>query len=181
MLDEIPNLSPEDFTLDQQRIEELRTRCVHTIKWVEDAGLNKSDCFAYALGIPSKLLAVPDRIILVKFFNSKLIQILEVVPNPLEGGLVLYLSDGVPQHIGVMRGERVISKWGKNPVYNHELLDLPASYGNDIRYFKKPPERLITNHFIGFVRSHERYIDCKDVFEERVVDCGYDSNSKPTT
>ena len=181
LLDEIPNKSYEDATRHRQRIGELRTRCVHTITWVKDAGLNKSDCPAYALGIPSKILIAPDRIILVEFFNSKLIQILETVPNPLDSGLVLYLCDDVPQHIGVMHGERVISKWAKSPVYNHGLLEVPASYGNEIRYCKKPPEQLITNQFIGFVRSHKRYIDCKEVFEVWVRECGYGSNSKTTS
>ena len=173
LLDEIPNKSYDDTTRHRQRIEDLCNQCVHTITWVEDAGFNKSDCFAYALGIPSKILVVPSQIILEEFFNSKLLQILETVPNPRDGGLVLYLRDGVPQHIGVMRGERVISKWGKNPVYDHELLEVPAGWGDDTRYYKKPSEQVITKSFIEFVRSHERYRDCKETFEERVKKCGY--------
>ena len=52
-----------------------------------------------------------------------------------------------------------------------QLLD--EIYGDDIRYYQKPSEQFITKSFIEFVRSHERYIDCKEVFEGRVKESGY--------
>ncbi len=179
LLDEIPSKSHEDIAYHRQRIEELWDRCVHTIKWVEDGGGNKLDCWTYVLGIPSGIPNATDPNILKEFFNSEILKLLKVVPNSLDGSLVVYFCGDVPEHIGVMRGRRVVSKWGRNPVYNHGLFEVPAEYGDEIRYYQKPPEQFITTGFIEFVRSHERYVDCKEAFEEVVKECGYGADRKP--
>jgi len=173
LLEEIPSNSPEDIADHRQRIEELQDRCVHTIKWVENGGGNKLDCWTYVLGIPSGIVNSTDPNILREFFNSEILKLLKVVPNSLDGSLVVYLSGDEPKHIGMMNSGRVVSKWGKNPVYNHKLLEMPTAYGDETRYYQKPTEQFITDRFIAFVRSHKRYCDCKGVFEEWVKVCGY--------
>ena len=35
---------------------------------------------------------------------------------------------------------RVESMWGTYPVYDHGLWEVPAAYGNDIRYFARPQQ-----------------------------------------
>ncbi len=114
-----------------------------------------------------------DRHILVEFFNSEVLNLLLLVPKSLDGGLVVYLYGDEPRHIGVMDGWRVFSKWGKSPVYNHGLFEVPAMYGDETRYYQKPPQQFITKRFIAFVRLHERYPDCKEAFEGCVKECGY--------
>ena len=69
-------------------------------------------------------------------------------------------------------GIRVISKWGKNPAYEHDMFEVPASYGDEYELFKRPPIGYITSKFIEFVRRHARYVDVKDEFEEFVIECG---------
>ena len=123
--------------------------------------------------ILGELLNATDRNIFVEFFNTRILKLLKEVPNPIDGGLVVYLSGDEPKHIGMMNDGRVVSKWGKDPVYNHGILEVPLGYGNEIRYYQKPPNQLITTQFIEFVRSHERYLDCRDAFEECVKECGY--------
>jgi len=179
LLDEISGKSHEDITRHRQCIEALQAQCAHTIKWGEDGGGNKLDCWTYALGIPSCIPNATDPNILEEFFNSEVLKLLKEVPNSLDGGLVVYFCGDVPEHIGVMRGGRVVSKWGKNPVYNHGLFEVPAEYGDEVRYYQKPPEQFITTRFIEFVRSHERYVDCKEAFEEWVKGCGYGADRKP--
>ena len=173
LLDEIPSKSHGGIAYHRQRIEELRGRCVHTIKWVEDGGGNKLDCWTYALGIPSDIPNATDPNILEEFFKSEVLKLLDVVPSSLDGGLVVYFCGDVPKHIGVIHGGRVVSKWGKSPIYDHGLHEVPANYGDKVRYYRKPPEQSITTRFIAFVRSHERYADCKEAFEECVKECGY--------
>ena len=92
-----------------------------------------------------------------------------------EGHVVLYFRDGETKHVGRMQGDRVISKWGKNPVYEHAIPEVPASYGDEYEIFKRPSASYITNKFIEFVRRHPRYVDIGEVFEEFVADCGYTS------
>ena len=173
LLDAIPSKSSNDIALHSKHVEDLRKQCAHSIKCVEDAGGNRSDCFSYALEIPSKILIATDRIILVEFFSSPILKLLKESRKSIDGGLVVYFSDDKPKHIGVISNGRVVSKWGKNPAYNHALLEVPTAYGDKIRYYQKPPDRLITTSFIEFVRSHERYLDCKGAFEEWVDECGY--------
>jgi hypothetical protein len=63
----------------------------------------------------------------------------EEVEKPNNGDLVAYFLDGELRHIGIYVGKgRVISKWGAGPVFEHPLYMVPESYGNCIRYFKKP-------------------------------------------
>jgi len=85
LLDKIPSRSHEDIACHRQRIEVLRAQCAHTIKWVDDGGGNKLDCWAYALGIPSDIPNATDPNILEEFFNSEVLKLLKVVPNSLNG------------------------------------------------------------------------------------------------
>jgi hypothetical protein len=44
------------------------------------------------------------------------------------------------KHVGLWTGSRrVISKWGTGLLYNHKLFEVPASYGDDVSYFKHVP------------------------------------------
>jgi hypothetical protein len=47
----------------------------------------------------------------------------------------LYLL-GEPKHAGKLRRGRVISKWGKGLLYEHDLAEVPESYGYECRFFK---------------------------------------------
>ena len=45
-------------------------------------------------------------------------------------------------HVGVLDGNKVISKWAWGPLIKHNLWDVPAEYGNDIFYLKSiTPEK----------------------------------------
>ncbi len=166
----------KDITHHRRDVEALRAEYSHTIDWVEtgDAG---SDCLAYALGIPSQLLNLVGafKCILKQFFDSVLLELLiEIQESEVtDGSLIFYFSSGELTHAGKRTADgQVISKWGKNPVYKHDRLEVPAKYGDKIRFYQRPSERFITRKFIDFVRSHPRYIDLKEPFEESVTDCG---------
>jgi hypothetical protein len=46
--------------------------------------------------------------------------------------VVLYFKDGETKHVGRMKGDRVVSKWGRNnPVYEHAISEVPAGYGDE--------------------------------------------------
>jgi hypothetical protein len=63
--------------------------------------------------------------------------------EPRPSCLVCYFSDNLFTHAGVMlRENRVRSKWGQMPRYEHELTEVPAAYGNFVRFFQRPlPEQ----------------------------------------
>ena len=57
-----------------------------------------------------------------------------------EGNLVFYSDDeGRFKHAGlIIGGRRVRSKWGMGHLVEHELLEVPESYGTRVQFFKKP-------------------------------------------
>ena|SRR3989338_5466013 len=178
-LDEISGSSPEDIALHQGRVKTLSAPCPHSIKYIEDGGGDRSDCMVYALEIPLDLVVTtaifPN--ILHEFFTLALSRLLEQMPasEVSEGHVVLYFKDGETKHVGRIQGNRVSSKWGKNPVYKHDISEVPASYGDEYEVLKQPSVRYITNKFIEFARRHPRYVDISDIFDESVIKCGYKS------
>ena len=178
-LDEINGRSPEDIALHRKSVEALTGACSHSITYIEDGGGDKSDCMVHGLGIPLDLVhttaAFPN--IPREFFTLALPRLLKQMPASEVSGerFVLYFRDGETKHVGLMHRNRVVSKWGKNPVYEHDISEVPASYGDEYEVLKQPSVRYITNKFIEFVRRHSRYVDIRDIFEESVIGCGYES------
>mgnify|MGYP001571175814 CR=1 FL=1 len=134
----------------------------------------------YALEIPIELVVIAATLdnILVEFFTLALPRLLEQIPHSeaSQGLVVLYFKDGETKHVGRLQGNRVLSKWGKNPVYEHDIFEVPASFGDEYEFFKQPSVRYITNKFIEFVRHHSRYVDIGEIFEESIIECGYGSS-----
>jgi len=44
----------------------------------------------------------------------------------------------------------VISKWMWGPMIIHKLLDVPASFGDEISFFKSPGAKKITQKYIAY-------------------------------
>jgi len=53
-----------------------------------------------------------------------------------KGDVVIYFHNADPTHAGKVFGDRVISKWGLGSLWEHALFEIPASYGNDVHYFR---------------------------------------------
>jgi len=176
-LDEMSGRTTEDIDLHRSRVEGLRAQFKHTIEWVE-SGQAADDCVTYALGIPfdifitAAICKIPEEFVTSGLLNH--LQPIDEADVP-DGSLVLYFREGKFQHAGRLQQCRVISKWGKNPVYRHEPREVPEGYGNDVRYFRQPSADFITRRFIEFVRRHPRYLDLEEVFEGWVDECGYGS------
>ena len=108
----------------------------------EDRNYN---CFIYALGLEEdqEILQDSHGFIYDTFFQ-KLIdkKIVEFTDSPQPGDYVLYRnSEKYPNeitHIGVIEREsKIVSKWAWGPLLRHSLLDVPASYGDEISYVKR--------------------------------------------
>ena len=57
-----------------------------------------------------------------------------------EDDLVFYFSEGTFKHAGLCRPSgRVLSKWGVGHLYDHNLFEVPASYGTEFRLYKRLP------------------------------------------
>lgn len=57
----------------------------------------------------------------------------------VDGDLVMYFSRGRWTHVGRLTGQdRAVSKWGVGLLYEHELSEIPAQYGDEVRFFRNP-------------------------------------------
>ena len=66
----------------------------------------------------------------------------EVSPADVQDGdLVFYFSsEGSFKHVGLRHSNgRVLSKWGVGHLYDHDLFEVPTSYGSDVRFYKRLP------------------------------------------
>lgn len=60
----------------------------------------------------------------------------DIGENPPEGSLAIFFEEDTVTHIGIVHSPgRIFSKWGIGNLYEHTLLQIPSSYGNEVRYF----------------------------------------------
>lgn len=155
-------------------IEAIRLEFPHTIRLISlaDPALPQN-CFVWALDICYELANwVGEWGLTDLFVGSKFVQ--ELVPylvpasesDAIEGDLILYLNEQMPTHAGLIKGSEVISKWGKGHIYQHGRLEVPLSYGNEIRVYRKPRASVMTTRFVQYVRDHPDYDVIRESFEE---------------
>jgi hypothetical protein len=76
------------------------------------------------------------------------------IEQPKAGCLALYFDKGVWQHVGLVSDPgRVISQWGMFPVYDHDVCELPARYGNEVRYFSMPDAGEALRLFVEYTKT----------------------------
>lgn len=146
-------VDPKEFS---RRLELLRREYGHSIKIIELARdmLRTFNCYAYALGIwksdefQRRAAGNRSEIALV---NSSVIQRM-LDNNDLEprnvgavipGDMLLYFNESGVKHgaayLGRDNGRIVVrSKWGPDELFEHEIWEVPASYGDQVKFFKKP-------------------------------------------
>lgn len=71
------------------------------------------------------------------------------------GDLVLYLSNGQFKHVGSVGDRaRVTSKWGIGHLYEHEALEVPSSYGDEVRFYGALSYADAYNYFVEFAEEN---------------------------
>lgn len=138
--------APAGLFISQHRayIEHVRTVYRHTV--IFRRLISESTCVLYALELGEERIyrAIAcnfnRRIFAGKTFVEWLVkEHLTEIDEPKEGCLALYFDRQVWQHIGVVSAaERVLSQWGEFPVYEHGVFEVPARYGDEVRYFEMP-------------------------------------------
>lgn len=73
-----------------------------------------------------------------------------------EGDIVLYFNeDGRFKHAGLIGANgRVVSKWGIGHLYQHELFEVPESYGTTVRFFRGLSYDYAFDHFLQFAEEN---------------------------
>lgn len=111
------------------------------------------NCFMYALGVldsaPIHRILYNNRDRDIKFgteFVERLIE-KEILKRRSEGDVIVYFKEGRARHAGIFRNEYVISKWGRGCLWKHRILEVPASYGDNYIFYKRPSSELIEEEF----------------------------------
>jgi hypothetical protein len=154
-----------------EKVEKLRMEFHHSIRFV-DHGKEGQRCFDYVLDIHPDLIADAWN---GKLFKPFIVWYCEksLIQDP-NGEVAIYFDKQEPKHGGVYRDQRITSKWGSNPIYEHGIMEVPASFGDKVLRYRKPSQKEANRDFIKFVRGHPRYVDCLR-FESTVADLGLDA------
>lgn len=146
-------------------IESLKGDLPHTIVPLESPyPIEKYTCVVHAFdltGVP-EYEAIAGWGLGRTFAGAKFVQFLlgdrrliEVDgPSAGQNRLVMYFADGKFQHVGkVTSTTRVTSKWGTGHLFEHDVLDVPSSYGSTLRYFEAPTPTDSLDMFYDFAET----------------------------
>ena len=112
----------------------------------------KPDYAAIATSGSGKIFAAGDFVHWLLDHN----QLTEIIQSEArEGDIALYFSEaGRFKHAGRMLGNgRIVSKWGIGNLYEHEVLEVPESYGNTVRFFRGLSYEGAFGHFLRFAEE----------------------------
>ncbi len=153
---------PDKFCRSKHRqaIGEIALEHPHTVCFV--TLLEEGTCVSQAFGLTNEpdyrkvALRPPGNVFAGKKFVMWLLQgrLLEI-DQPISGALVLYFAGEDWRHVGVISAPgRVTSQWGTYPVYDHKTSEVPARYGDRVRFFKMLAPREALTQFLNFAHDH---------------------------
>ena len=122
----------------------------------DDSASHHYNCFMWAFGLLDRdwlnnLTPGEDDIYprsdfadhLARYHLSEISQ-QQIRPNDV----VIYFKDGQPVHAGTWDAGLVVSKWGfYSHLWKHGLCELPIEYGEEIRFYRRLPEKNIRDLF----------------------------------
>jgi hypothetical protein len=163
----------EDIEHHPQIIEALRSQFPHTIEIYERANpAFPRNCFECALNLDQEVthwvcdFGLPELFAGSMFALELILHMTKISESDAtDGDLVLYFDKQIPTHAGRFKESQVVSKWGKGHVYKHGFLEVPESYGSEIRFYRKIHASVATARFVSYVRYHPDYGTIHEIFE----------------
>ena len=165
-------------SLDYDTIDSIRTEFDHSIELVERwsvSGPENFNCVMYALDLKDDQLLIAlanswdiirgtpgrddDRLILA---DTEFLEfcIAEGAMPPISdrkiypGNLLIYRNAGKCRHIGKLVDHgRIRSKWGTKDLLEHDPLDVPDCYGDDLQYVESLSRNQTRDLFIKYAWS----------------------------
>ena len=121
------------------------------------------NCFMYALGLavlPDHLAALAERhdaAFPSADFVARLVDrgLQRIGADAAEDGdLAIYFdAGGHPAHGGIVQGSLVASKWGEGHIWKHHVFEIPASYGVEVRFYRRITREEALRLFEAFARD----------------------------
>jgi hypothetical protein len=144
----------------EAKLNALRDQFGHRIAILPDGRerMARFNCFAYALGLWDhadyiRLVdAKNDSTVINSCTISEMLSegaLVEIDPNYTKANdMVVYFDNGRVTHAAVVGDMGAVrSKWGANEVHEHAVWDVPASYGDVVRYFRRPAPETVLRRF----------------------------------
>ena len=106
-----------------------------------DEPLEHFNCVMHAFGLVNQIdppcSPVSGRFYVDTIFFASLIDQALLEPcAEAEGALVVWSSAGAAKHVGVVVSPgRASSKWGMGHLYEHDLHEVPTSYGDELTFY----------------------------------------------
>jgi hypothetical protein len=156
--------SSRPASADEQVLRQLSSEHPHSIRVAPNphrAAIDYYTCFMHALGIIDQPEYVDVAITGAAFAGTNFVASLLAkgrlqISDPQEGEcLVLYFRDGRPVHAGLIRGQRVTSKWGTRSLIEHDLWEVPESYGDDARFYSPVTADEALGWFLEFAAEQQ--------------------------
>jgi hypothetical protein len=162
-LEEITDRYADDRVAEQiPRIAELNARFPHSISLLHAAIPDKPEtfqfnCYEHSFGLARAESATrimkeywhvfPGR----EFVQFLLDTRLEEIPmdKARDGDSVIYAGAEI-EHAGIVRVERIESKWGLGHLWRHGVYEIPLRYGNHVRYFRRLTSETCVGAFLEY-------------------------------
>lgn len=157
----------EDVSTHPTLLAALSRECPNSVRIVDSPHpIRRYTCLMHALDFTEKpeYVAIASRGFAVVYAGPRFAHwlldrsLLEELPGAeaREGDLVFYFNgEGRFKHAGVRTGSgRVVSKWGTGHLYEHDTFEVPESYGETVRYFRKPSYEDALEHFVSFAKEN---------------------------
>jgi hypothetical protein len=157
-LDEITDYP--DIGAHANKIEQARKVYSHSIDALTKPNENlRYNCVMFAFGIETDseyflmALRCPEDVhantAFVQFLADRGYIVEQSSAEPK--ALAVYFNDGQVRHIGrVIDNDRVQSKWGIGHLYEHAIFEVPATYGDVVRFFGAIERDLVLDAFFEF-------------------------------
>jgi hypothetical protein len=138
----------------RERLHTLQSKFGHVISILPDGSerICRFNCFAYALGLwdHDNYIMHVDRegnsAIVSSDFMHRMMKdgaLVEIEASMAQAGdVIVYFHKDQATHAGVVAGTgdamSLHSKWGGNEVHQHGVWEVPAAYGDCVRFFRRP-------------------------------------------
>ncbi len=177
-LDRITSLGDSLISSHPELVAALCGRYNHTIRLandphMKDISLAKYNCFAYAFGLVASepvrhIASVIDTLYPGSEFADYVVKHLCVeAPSEESGkvGIVLYWKDDKIVHAGKVRSNRIVSKWGMGQLWEHDVFEVPMSYGNRVTFYHPIEKADAERVFVEYSRQREGASLVNDLLE----------------
>jgi hypothetical protein len=148
------------YTIQQHpdAVAKLGEQIVHSIQCLEVSSNLPYNCFAYALNVVDSgpitdilrrdaQLGCPVGVKFGTDLMERLIKNEILAPGGENESLIVYFTDGRPSHAGRHQDGRVRSKWGIGCLWEHDIWDVPSSYGDEYQLFILPARETVEKQF----------------------------------